>query len=185
VTLARTRTSTTSFSTTVALVVLASALAACGGGGSPAVSPMRTTGDRPEPATPVTVTASNDGSLGDADAALACTLLDAAEIEAQFGGPVGAPTPIYPYCQWIVADGDAFVALTILRMPMDEARNVYTVRTDVEGVGDDAYISSSRALVFGVGDTSYSLLWQQVGDFTTVETDRLVALAQRVLTRAA
>ena len=40
------------------------------------------------------------------------------------------------------------------------------------------------ALVFGVGDASYSLLWQQVGDFTTVETDRLRALAERVLARA-
>ena len=69
-------------------------------------------------------------------------------------------------------------------MTMDEARGIYTVRTDVDGVGDDAYIASSRALVFGVGDTSYSLLWQQVGDFTTVETDRLRALAERVLARA-
>ena len=159
-------------------------IAACGGDRFRNVaSTSSPQGAPPATAVPVPATDSGDGSLGDPNTARACSLLDSADIEAQFGGPVGAPTPIYPYCQWIVGDGAAFVALTILPMTMDEARRTYTVREDVDGVGDDAYISSSRALVFGVGDTSYSILWQEVGDFSTVATDQLRALAASVLAR--
>ncbi len=166
------------------VALLGVSIAACGGDGARHVaSTSSTLGTPAATAVPVPTTAPDDGSLGDPNTTRACSLLDAADIEAQFGGPVGAATPIYPYCQWIVGDGAAFVALTILPMTMDEARNTYTVREDITGVGDDAYISSSRALVFGVGDTSYSILWQEVGDFSTVETDRLRALADLVLAR--
>lgn len=134
-------------------------------------------------AAPTTTIAKHDGSLGDADSKEACTLLTAAEIEGQFGGPVGDATPIYPYCQWLVGD-DAFIAVTIYRQPISEARNFHPVRFDTTGLGDDGgYIATTRAVFFGKGDVTYSVLWQKVGDFTTVETDRLSALAQAVLGR--
>jgi hypothetical protein len=124
-----------------------------------------------------------DGSLGDADSKLACTLLTQAEIEAQFGGPVGDPTPLYPYCQWLVGD-DAFIAVQIYRQPINEARNFHPVRFDTAGLGDDGgYIATTRAVFFGKIGVTYSILWQKVGDFTTVETERLSALAQAVLPR--
>jgi hypothetical protein len=135
-------------------------------------------------ARPTTTTVGkHDGSLGDADTKLACTLLNQSEIEAQFGGPVGEATPIYPYCQWLVGD-DAFLAVQIYRQPIDEARNYHPVRFDTSGLGDDGgYVASTRAVFFGRNGVTYSILWQQVGDFTTVETDRLSALAQNVLAR--
>jgi hypothetical protein len=125
----------------------------------------------------------HDGSLGDADTREACTLLTPAEIEAQFGGPVEAGTPVYPYCQWLVG-ADAFVAVQVYRQPIEEARNFHPVRFDTGGVGDDGgYIATTRAIFFGHDGVTYSILWQKVGDFTTVETDRLRALAANVLAR--
>lgn len=185
----RIRTTEPAIALTVALSVFA---AACGGGlaSAPPTSstrgaPRTTAATEPKEATAPTATtiAPHDGSLGDANTSRACTLLDAGEIEAQFGGPVGAPTPIYPYCQWLVGDGSDFVAVTIIPMPIEDARNVYEVRFDVDGVSEDSYIASTRAIVFGKNGVSYSILWQQVGDFTTVETERLSALAQNVLAR--
>ena len=105
------------------------------------------------------------------------------EIEAQFGGPVGEATPIYPYCQWLVGD-DAFIAVTIYRQPINEVRDFHPVRFDTSGLGDDGgYIATTRAVFFGKAGVTYSILWQKVGDFTTVETDKLSALAQAVLGR--
>lgn len=125
----------------------------------------------------------HDGSLGDPDSKQACTLLTQAEIEAQFGGPVGEATPIYPYCQWLVGD-DAFIAVQIYRQPIGEARDFHPVRFNTAGLGDDGgYIATTRAVYFGRGDVTYSILWQQVGDFSTVETDRLSALASNALAR--
>jgi hypothetical protein len=124
-----------------------------------------------------------DGSLGDADTKTACGLLTQAEIEAQFGGPVGEATPVYPYCQWLVGD-DAFLAVQIFRQPIDEARDYHPVRFDTSGIGDDGgYIATTRAVFFGRNGVTYSILWQKVGDFSTVETERLSALAQNVLAR--
>jgi hypothetical protein len=124
-----------------------------------------------------------DGSLGDADTKAACGLLTQAEIEAQFGGPVGEATPVYPYCQWLVGD-DAFLAVQIFRQPIDEARDYHPVRFDTSGIGDDGgYIATTRAVFFGRNGVTYSILWQKVGDFSTVETERLSALAQNVLAR--
>jgi hypothetical protein len=162
------------------VVVFGVTAAACGGRTSTTSGSTSPARDAPSTAAAVVP---RDGSLGDANSARACTLLDAAEIEAQFGGPVGAPTPIFPYCQWIVGDGSAFVAVTVIPAPMDEVRRIHTVRSEVDGVGDDAYIASTRAIVFGANGTSYSILWQKVGDFTTVETERLRALALHVLAR--
>ncbi len=125
----------------------------------------------------------HDGSLGDADTKQACTLLTEGEIEAQFGGPVEAATPVYPYCQWLVGD-DAFVALQIYRQPIEEARDFHPVRFNTSGIGDDGgYIATTRAIFFGHDGVTYSILWQKVGDFSTVETERLSALAANVLAR--
>jgi hypothetical protein len=125
----------------------------------------------------------HDGSLGDADTKTACGLLTQGEIEAQFGGPVAEATPVYPYCQWLVGD-DAFLAVQIFRQPIDQARNFHPVRFDTSGIGDDGgYIATTRAIFFGHNGVTYSILWQKVGDFSTVETDRLSALAQNVLAR--
>lgn len=107
-------------------------------------------------------------------------MLTAAEIEAQFGGPVGAATPIYPYCQWTVG-ADAFVAVRIIDQPIDEYRQFEQVSTDVGGLGAGAFIGTNRYLYFGVGTTTYSVQWQKVGDFTTVESTRLQALGHDVL----
>jgi hypothetical protein len=127
--------------------------------------------------------AKNDGSLGDADTKTACDLLTQAEIEAQFGGPVEPATPVYPYCQWLVGD-DAFVAVQIFRQPIGEARSFHPVRFNTTGIGDDGgYIATTRAIFFGRNGVTYSILWQKVGDFSTVETERLSALAQNVLAR--
>jgi len=125
----------------------------------------------------------HDGSLGDADTKTACGLLTQGEIEAQFGGPVSEATPVYPYCQWLVGD-DAFLAVQIFRQSIDQARDYHPVRFDTSGIGDDGgYIATTRAIFFGHNGLTYSILWQKVGDFSTVETERLSALAQNVLAR--
>ena len=125
----------------------------------------------------------HDGSLGDADTKQACTLLTQGEIGAQFGGPVEEATPVYPYCQWLVGD-DAFVALQIYRQPIEEARDFHPVRFNTSGIGDDGgFIATTRAIFFGHGGVTYSILWQKVGDFSTVETERLSALAANALAR--
>ncbi len=123
----------------------------------------------------------HDGSLGDADTKQACALLTQGEIEAQFGGPVQEATPVYPYCQWLVGD-DAFVAVQIYRQPIEEARDFHPVRFDTSGVGDDGgYIATTRAIFFGHDGVTYSILWQKVGDFSTVETAAAVrARGERV-----
>ena len=164
----------------VALVALAGA--ACGGG-APQSGSSGAARQVLAAATPTTTIGKHDGSLGDGDSKQACTLLTAPEIEAQFGGPVGAATPIYPYCQWLVGT-DAFLAVTIYRQPIAEARDFHPVRFDTTGLGDDGgYIATTRAVFFGKGDVTYSILWQKVGDFTTVETEKLSALALAVLGR--
>ena len=173
-----------------AAMLVALLAAGCGAAGDAAPSargPGRKVAAAPAPTTttaaPTPAIGKHDGSLGDADSKLACTLLTQAEIEAQFGGPVARATPIYPYCQWLVGD-DAFVAVQIYRQPIEEARRFHPVRFNVSGLGDDGgYIATTRAVYFGRNGVTYSVLWQKVGDFTTVETDRLSALAQNVLAR--
>ena len=86
---------------------------------------------------------------------------------------MGGATPIYPYCQWLVGT-DAFLAVTIYRQPIAEARDFHPVRFDTTGLGDDGgYIATTRAVFFGKAGVTYSILWQKVGDFTTVETEKL------------
>ena len=167
----------------LAAAALAVVVVGCGGDGPGSAA---TDARRPVAAarTPTTTTLGrHDGSLGDADSKQACSLLTRAEIKAQFGGPVGTATPIYPYCQWLVGD-DAFVALTISRQPIAVARQFHPVRFETSGLGDDGgYIGTTRAVFFGRNGVTYYILWQKVGDFTTIGTDRLAALAQAVLGR--
>ena len=165
------------------VAVLAVAVVGCNGDGNSVADGRRDVATAAARTPTTTTLGRHDGSLGDADSKQACSLLTRADIEAQFGGPVGAATPIYPYCQWLVGD-DAFVALTIDRQPIDQARLFHPVRFETSGLGDDGgYIGTTRAVFFGRNGVTYSILWQKVGDFTTVETDRLSALAQAVLAR--
>ena len=168
------------------VLTLVWALAACdgSGGGDGATGVTTTVVAVPDATAPdAAAVAANDGSLGDANSKRACALLTPTEIEAQFGGPVGKAAAIYPYCQWTVGE-DGFVAVTVFSAPIDEIRRVNEVRRTVGGVGDSAFIASTRALFFGHNGVTYSILWQTVGDYTTIESEALQALAFAVLGRA-
>lgn len=178
----------------VALCALVASLPACDGGtGADGARDDNATDATTAPTAPTTVLPqasplsavalpTNDGSLGDANSKQACALLTSSDIESHFGGPVGKATPIYPYCQWVVGD-DAFIAVTIFSSPIDEVRQVNEVRRTVTGIGDDAFIASTRALFFGKNGFTYSILWQKVSDYTSIETDGLQALALALLGR--
>ena len=123
----------------------------------------------------------DDGSLGNQPTRLACTLLDRGEIKREFGGPVGLATPTYPYCQWLVGS-NAFLALTVEPGVSfnDATEDVDTLET-ITGLGQQAIIANNRYLYFTEAGTTYWLLWQQVGDFSSLNTGQLVALAHDVL----
>jgi lysophospholipase L1-like esterase len=123
----------------------------------------------------------DDGSLGNRATRLACTLLSRAEIRSRFGGPVGVATPTYPYCQWLVGS-NAFLALAVEPGVSFNAATQYvdTLQT-VTGLGQQAIIANNRYLYFTASGTSYWLLWQQVGDFTELNANQLVALGHDVL----
>jgi len=112
---------------------------------------------------------------------VACRLLSRAQIRTQFGGPVSPATPTYPYCQWLVG-ANAFLALTVEPHTSFQAATQYvTTLQTITGLGDQAIIANNRYLYFTSSGTSYWLLWQQVGDFSELHTDQLVALAHDVL----
>ena len=126
----------------------------------------------------------DDGSLGNRATRLACSLLGRAQIREEFGGPVGAATPTYPYCQWLVG-GDAFVALSVEpRTSFQAATRYVTTLEGVTGLGQQAEIANNRYLYFTAARTTYWLLWQQVGDFSQLHASQLEALAHDVLARA-
>ena len=108
-------------------------------------------------------------------------MLSRAQIASQFGGPVGPPTPTYPYCQWLVG-AHAFLALSV---EPDTSFGVATQYVDtletVTGLGQQAIIANNRYLYFTSSGTSYWLLWQQVGDFSELHTSQLVTLGHDVL----
>jgi hypothetical protein len=123
----------------------------------------------------------DDGSLGNQATRLACTLLDRAQIRAQFGGPVGFATPTYPYCQWLVGP-DAFLALAVEpNVSFQNATQYVDTLETVKGLGQSAIIANTRYLYFTASGTTYWLLWQKVGDFSLLHTAQLVALAHDVL----
>ncbi|MGA3352131.1 MAG: DUF459 domain-containing protein [Acidimicrobiales bacterium] len=123
----------------------------------------------------------DDGSLGSHMTRVACRLLSRSQIQAQFGGPVSPATPTYPYCQWLVGS-DAFLALAVEpNTSFDTATQYVDTLETITGLGQQAIIANNRYLYFTASGTSYWLLWQQVGDFTELHTNQLVALAHEVL----
>ncbi|MGO8876675.1 MAG: DUF459 domain-containing protein [Acidimicrobiales bacterium] len=123
----------------------------------------------------------DDGSLGNRATRLACLLLSRSQIERQFGGPVGEPTPTYPYCQWLVGK-NSFLALAVEpRTSFDEATQYVDTLVTVNGLGREAIIANNRYLYFSQGTTSFWLLWQSPGDFSSLNTKQLVALGHDVL----
>lgn len=127
--------------------------------------------------------AAPDGSLGAKNVRLACTLLTKQEIKAQFGGPVGKPTPVWPYCQWTIGR-DAWLALWVgPKTSIERMRGRSYVMEDVGGLGDDAFFGTDRYLYFGQGGASYYLVYQRVGEYTELRREQLLALAATVLSR--
>jgi hypothetical protein len=123
----------------------------------------------------------DDGSLGNQATRVACRLLSRAQIRGQFGGPVSPATVTYPYCQWLVG-GDAFLALALEpNTSFDTATQYVDTLETVTGLGQLAIIANNRYLYFTSSGTSYWLLWQQVGDFSQLHANQLIALAHDVL----
>jgi lysophospholipase L1-like esterase len=130
---------------------------------------------------PAVPTRLDDGSLGNRATRLACNLLSRAQIAAQFGGPVGDPTPTYPYCQWVVGR-NSFLALAVEpRTSFDAATQYVSTLVPVHGLGRAAIIANNRYLYFTQGTTSFWLLWQSPGDFSSLNTTQLVRLGHDVL----
>jgi hypothetical protein len=150
----------------------------------PAAKPRsRPAPDRPHPRGGPSARLSrlDDGSLGNRATRVACTLLSRAEIARQFGGPVGWPTPTYPDCEWLVG-GDAFLALTVEPGVGFAAATRFVVPLEqVAGIGSAAMIANNRFLYFAAGGASFSLLYQQVGDFSSLHSAQLEALAREVV----
>jgi hypothetical protein len=141
--------------------------------------PTTLAGSRPRPSPRL-----DDGSLGNRATRFACSLLGRAQIQRQFGGPVGRATPTYPYCQWLVGT-DAFLALAVEpRTSFQTATQYVDTLETVRGLGQQAMVANNRYLYFTASGTTYWLLWQQVGDFSELHTNQLVALAHDVLARA-
>jgi len=133
---------------------------------------------RPAPHRPPRI---DDGSLGFGSPRLACTLLTRGEIWREFGGPVGQPTPTYPYCQWLVGQ-NSFLALQVMpHVSFDTATQYVDTLVTVKGLGQQAIIANNRYLYFTQGSTSYWLLYQTPGDFSSLNTAQLVALGHDVL----
>jgi hypothetical protein len=133
---------------------------------------------KPPPPAPPRI---DDGSLGDRATRLACTLLSRAQIAGQLGGPVGTATPTYPYCQWLVGK-DAFLALEVEPgVGFGTATRFVAPLRTLKGIGGAAMIANNRYLYFSARGTSYWLLFQQVGDFSSLHTAQLTALAHDVL----
>ncbi|HXY46137.1 MAG TPA: DUF459 domain-containing protein, partial [Acidimicrobiales bacterium] len=123
----------------------------------------------------------DDGSLGSQATRLACTLLSRRQIAREFGGPVGPATPTYPYCQWLVGE-NSFLALAVEPHTSFNAATQYVdTLVTVNGLGQEAIIANNRYLYFTQGSTSYWLLWQSPGDFSSLNTQQLVALGHDVL----
>jgi hypothetical protein len=94
---------------------------------------------------------------------------------------VSPATPTYPYCQWLVGV-DAFLALSVEPgTSFDTATQYVDTLETITDLGQQAIIANNRYLYFTASGTSYWLLWQQVGDFSELHTNQLVALAHDVL----
>jgi lysophospholipase L1-like esterase len=134
-------------------------------------------------AVPVAATPPPDGSLGARNVRLACTVLTRDEIEAQFGGRVGKPTPVWPYCQWMIGK-DAWLAVWAgPKTSIEDVRNRSYVLEDVSGLGEDAFFGTDRYLYFGQNGVSYYVVYQRVGEYTELRSEQLLALARTILTK--
>jgi hypothetical protein len=181
----------------VALIVLAGAATACsttlaqGGAAASTTTPPKTTTTaeprlRSAPAPrrraprPAVLSRVDDGSLGNRATRVACTLLSRAQIAGQFGGPVSWPVPTYPDCEWLIGS-DAFLALSVEPgVSFAEATRYVVPLETTSGIGSASMIANNRFLYFTVGGTSFWLLYQQVGDFSSLHTAQLTALARDV-----
>jgi hypothetical protein len=122
-----------------------------------------------------------DGSLGDAETRRACALLRPADIQAQFGGPVSSPIPMYPFCMWRVG-ADAFVALVVRpHAPIDQLPATAPQIQSAPTLGPGAYYGSNRFLYFAGPQAAYWLLYQKVGEFTGIHNTQLETLAHEVI----
>lgn len=147
--------------------------------------PRRRPGPIPSPQHPAPAAPAAPGALGDRVSWEACNLLTRAQIAAQFGGPVGPPTPTYPDCSWLVGR-NAFLALDIEpRTSFTSATQYVAALEHISNVGTRAIIGNNRYLYFSNGTTSYWLLWQRVGDFSSLDTTHLVTLANEALSATA
>jgi hypothetical protein len=169
------------------------ALALSGGSGKPAsapppgetlpTTPESTQEGAAETAQPVAERSRPDGSLGAKNVRLACSLLEKSEIKAQFGGPVGRPTPMWPYCQWTIGR-DAWIAVWVgPKTSIQKTRDRSYVLEDVAGLGDDAFFGTDRYLYFGQGGVSYYVVYQKANEFVEIHKEELIALAQAILSR--
>jgi len=112
---------------------------------------------------------------------VACTLLTRTQIARQFGGPVGQGTPTFPYCQWLIGK-DSWLALQVMPgLSFNRATQYVDTLVTVNGLGQRAIIANNRFLYFTQGSTSYWLLYQTPGDFSSLHTGQLVALGHDVL----
>jgi lysophospholipase L1-like esterase len=123
----------------------------------------------------------DNGALGSKATRDACALLSRGQIRKEFGGPVGEPTPTYPYCQWLVGQ-NSFLALAVEpHTSFDAATQYVDTLVTVKGLGQEAIIANNRYLYFTKGSTTYWLLWQTPGDFSSLNTHQLVELGHDAL----
>ncbi len=166
---------------------VAAAVALGGGDSAPAETrsnePVATTVDGESDAVSVAAAPLPDGSLGAKNVRLACTLLTREEIASQFEGQVGKPTPVWPYCQWMIGK-DAWLAVWVgPKTSIERMRERSYVLEDVAGLGEDAFFGTDRYLYFGQNGASYYVVFQGVGEYTELRKEQLLALARTILAR--
>lgn len=123
-----------------------------------------------------------------------CSLLEVAEIEAEFGdhGTVADGEPLGISCSWEIGDmsepGSGVVGITSARgagspeQSMAEIRDLSLDPIEVEGIGDEAFLDSG-ILWFRSGDRTFSVSAFFSADIPNVE-DKLTPLARHILDRA-
>lgn len=146
---------------------------------TPTTTPAAATTTLPK-APPAATQVAYDNTL----ALRACTLLDPAEIQAQFGAPAAAGVPIFPYCWWKVGT-NGFVSLTVLdKKPLSTYRAYRGLAVgEVKDLGDGAFLASNKTLFVGVGTTTYVVQFERGAEWVDSNQPKLRALAQTMLDR--
>lgn len=127
---------------------------------------------------------------GDVDV---CGLLEVAEIEAQFGdiGPVSEGSPedmgAVTGCSWDVGDpmgtGTDYAVVGIGYSTQDAELTMDAVTGDpVEGLGDEAILSSDSNLYIREGDTFLNVIVTTVADVPNI-TEKVTTLAHAAIDR--